>query len=191
MEVWAFLTSPSTRSLARPPRDVPAGNWRARSRSSRPRPRPGRREHTFVPVGMLCAHNGTQHQQKHKNTPHGCTQPILCSPRHARTRRDPCYHGSPIVRARPAPHKPHQPHIAPHCTMSGTTLCTLPHAAAHLHDRDTLHKHVDSAPHARAQAANATTARAAARRRRRSTPHSPGASFCSRAAQQTCHAIDE
>ena len=151
--------SPSVRPLARPPRDAPAAVLRACSRSSRPWPRPGRREHTTVPVGMLCAHNGTQHQQKHKSMPHSSTQPTPSQIRRARTRNDPCYHGSPIVRARPAPHRPQQPHIAPHCTMSGTTLCTLPHAGTHLHARDTLREHGTSAPHARAQAASAVTLR--------------------------------
>ena len=110
--------SPSTHSLARPPHDVPAANWRARSRSSRPRPHPGRREHIIVPVGMLRAHNGTQHQQKHKNTPQASEQPIPGSFPRARTRRDPCRHGSPIVRARPAPHNPLWPSIAQFCIMS-------------------------------------------------------------------------
>ena len=158
--------SPSTGSLARPPRDVPAAILRARDCSSRPWPRPGHREHTAVQVVMLCAHIGTQHQQMHKSTPYSSAQLIPGPIPRARVRSDPWKHGSPIARTRQTPHRPQQPHIAPHCTMSGTTLYTLPHAAAHLHERDTLREHDDSAPYARAQAAHANAARAAASQRR-------------------------
>ena len=109
--------SPSTRSLARPPRDAMAARSRAPGRGSSHSPRPGRRVHANVQVEVLCAHNGTQHQPKHKNTPHASEQPISGSFPRAHTRRDPCGHGSPIVHARQAPHKPHLHNIAQHCII--------------------------------------------------------------------------
>ena len=128
--------SPSTRSLARPPRNAMAARSRAPGRGSVHSPRRGRRVHANVQVEVLCAHNGTQHQPKHKSTPHASERPISGSFPRAHTRRDPCGHGSPIVRAREAPHKPHLHNIAQHCSMSDTTFSWLPHTAAHLHDRD-------------------------------------------------------
>ena len=106
---------------------------RARGHGSTCWQHPGRRVHANVRVEVLCAHNGTQHQPKHKNTPHALEQPISGSFPRAHTRRDPCGHGSPIVHARSAPHKPHLPSIAQLCIMSGTTLAgshTLLHACA-------------------------------------------------------------
>ena len=98
---------------------------------------PGRHEHTNVQVEVLCAHNGTQHQPKHKNTAHASERPIFGSFPRAHTRRDPCCHGSPIVHARPAPHKPPLPSFAQLCSMSDIALAgrhTPPHtrtAATH------------------------------------------------------------
>ena len=114
--------SPSTRLLARPPRDAMAARSRAPGRGSTHPAHPGRRVHANVQVEVLCAHNGTQHQPKHKSTPHASEQPISGSFPRAHTRRDPCGHGSPIVHARPGPHKPHLPCIAQLCIMSGKTF---------------------------------------------------------------------
>ena len=172
----AFPPSPSTHSLARPPRDAMAARSRAPGRGSSHSPRPGRRVHANVQVEVLCAHNGTQHQPKHKNTPHAAEQPISGSFPRAHTRRDPCGHGSPIVHARQAPHKPHLHNIAHHCTMSAQHIHRLPHAAAHLHDRDALREHGDAARHTRARAATATAARTpASQRRRLAALHAPAA----------------
>ena len=128
----AFLTSPSTRSLARPPRDAPATISRAYGLGSTHWRCPGRREHTDVPVAMLCAHNGTQQQQKHKTTTHSYKTRLAGSFRPARTRSSPRDRGLTTAHARPAPHRPHKPHIAPHCTMSAqhSTSC---HTLLHTH----------------------------------------------------------
>ena len=181
--------SPSTRSLDRPPRDTLAALSRACGQGNACWQHPGRRVHANVQVEVLCAHNGTQHQPKHKNTPQTSEQPSSGSFPRAHTRRDPCDHGSPIVRARPAPHKPHLHHIAQHCTMGGTTCCWLPHTAAHLHDRDALREHGDAGRHTRARAARANAARTPASQRRRFAARSTPASFSR--ALQTCHAADE
>ena len=175
------LHSPSTRSLARPPRDALAARSRAPGRGSAHSPRPSRRVHANVQVEVLCAHNGTQHQPKHKSTPHASEQPISGSFPRAHTRRDPCGHGSPIVRARPAPHKPHEHHIAQLCTMCGVTCCWLPHTAAHLHVCDALREHGIAARHTRARAARANAARAAASQRRRFAAQRTPAAFSRRA----------
>ena len=192
--VWQTTAhSPSTRSLARPPRDAMAARSRAPGRGSTHSAHPGRRVHANVQVEVLCAHNGTQHQPKHKSTPHASERPISGSFPRAHTRRDPCGHGSPIVRAREAPHKPHLHNIAQHCSMSGTTFSWLPHTAAHLHDRDALREHGDAGRHTRARAARANAARAAASQRRRSAARSTPAAFSLPPGQpQTCtRAIDE
>ena len=107
---------------SRPPRDAMAALSRACGHGSACWQHPGRRVHANVQVEVLCAHNGTQHQPKHKNTPHAPEQLISGSFPRAHTRRDPCCHGSPIAYARQAPHKPHVPSIAQLCSMSGTTF---------------------------------------------------------------------
>ena len=128
---------------------------------------PSRREHATVLVGVLCATNGTQHQQRHKHTTHSSEQPIFGSLMRARTRNDAWDHASPIVHARLATHRPHLPSKAQHCTMSGKALCSLPHTAASQHTREGLREQCVTAPHTRAQAARAATAHAAARQRQR------------------------
>ena len=162
-------------------RDAMAARSRAPGRGSAHSPRPSRRVHANVQVEVLCAHNGTQHQPKHKDTPHASEQPISGAFPRAHTRRDPCGHGSPIVRARPAPHKPHEHHIAQLCTMCGVTCCWLPHAAAHLHVCDALREHGIAARHTRARAASANAARAAASQRRRFAAQRTPAAFSRRA----------
>ena len=174
----AFFTSPSTRSLARPPRDAPVAISRAYGLGSTHRQRPARREHADVPVAMLYAHNGTQQQQKHKTTTHSYETRLAGSCRPARTRSSPRDRGLTTAHARPAPHRPHKPHIAPHCTMSDTTLHTLPHPAEHPHDHDAPRHRGDTARHARAHAAKAPAQHAAARQTQRCAAHTAA----------TCHA---
>ena len=123
--------SPSARQLARPPRDALAALSRACGHGNACWQHPGRRVHANVQVEVLCAHNGTQHQPKHKNTPQALEQPISGSFPRARTRRDPCYHGSPIVHARLAPHKPLLPSIAQLCIMSAN-MCAGCRTLLHL-----------------------------------------------------------
>ena len=91
-----------------------------------------------VLVGVLCATNGTQHQQRHRYTTRSSEQPIFSLLTRARTRNDAWDHASPIVHARLATHRPHLPSKAQHCTMSGKTLCSLPHTAASQHTREGL-----------------------------------------------------
>ena len=83
---------------------------------------PSRREHATVLVGVLCATNGTPHQQRHKHTTHSSEQPIFGSLMRVRTRNDAWDHASPIVHARLATNRPHLPSKAQHCTMSGNAL---------------------------------------------------------------------
>ena len=122
--------SPSTRPLARPPRDTSAAPSRACGHGSARWQHPGRPVHTDVQVGVLCAHNGTQHQPKHTNTPHAWERPILGSFPRAHAGNDPWKHGSPIAHARHAPHKPLLPNTGQPCNMSATMSAgchTLPH----------------------------------------------------------------
>ena len=67
---WCVRHSHSTRPLARPLREANAAAARTHGRGNTPGQHPSRREHATVLVGMLCAHNGTKHQQKHKHTAH-------------------------------------------------------------------------------------------------------------------------
>jgi hypothetical protein len=83
----------------------------------------------FVLVEVLCAHNDTQHQQKHKITPHSSKQSIFGLITRARTRNDAWDHALPIAHARLASHWPHLPSKAQYCTMSGITPCSSPHTA--------------------------------------------------------------
>ena len=191
---WCVRHSPSARPLARPPREAFAAASRTHGHGSTHGQHPSRREHATVLVGVLCATNGTQHQQRHKHTTHSSEQPIFGSLMRARTRNDAWDHASPIVHARLATHRPHLPSKAQHCTMSGKALCSLPHTAASQHTREGLREQCVTAPHTRAQAARAATAHAAARqrqryaaRRTREIPFPP-----SRAEHGTCtRAIDE
>jgi hypothetical protein len=191
---WCVRHSPSTRPLARPPGEAFAAASRTHGHGSTHGQHPSRREHATVLVGVLCATNGTQHQQRHKHTTHSSEQPIFGSLMRARTRNDAWDHASPIVHARLAAHRPHLPSKAQHCTMSGKALCSLPHTAASQHTREGLREQCVTAPHTRAQAARAATAHAAARqrqrfaaRRTREIPFPP-----SRAEHGTCtRAIDE
>ena len=85
MEVLAFFTSPSTRSLARPPRDTTAALQRTRVRSSTRSEHSGRPAHTDVQVEVLCAHNGSQHHLKHKmhtNLQHTAAQQLVLACAH-------------------------------------------------------------------------------------------------------------
>ena len=174
--------SPSTRALARLPRDAPAAAPRVRECNSTRWPRPSRREHANVLVGVFCAHNGTKHQQKHKSTPQGSTRPTPRTFPLAHTRRDPCNHGSPIVHTSRASHTPHGPNNAQSCSMSGIKLNQLPHAAAHTHERDKPRKQGERAPHARVRAARTATAHAAARQRQQLRSATLASVFLSRAA---------
>ena len=65
-----------------------------------------------------------------------------------------------------APQGPQLPKSAHNGIMSGTTLHTLPQAAARLHARGDLRKHGDAAPRTSAHATRAAAPRAAARQRR-------------------------
>jgi hypothetical protein len=67
---WCVRHSPSTRRLARPLREANAAAARTHGRGNTLGQHPSRREHAVVLVGMLCAPNGTKHQQKHKYTAH-------------------------------------------------------------------------------------------------------------------------
>ena len=168
----AFLTSPSTRSLARPPRDAMAARSRAPGRGSAHSPRPSRRVHANVQVEVLCAHNGTQHQPKHKNTPQASERPISGPFPHARTRNDLCYHGSAIEHAHSTPHRPHLPSNAKLGNMSGKTIAGK-HTA--LHDSTTAtrcesmamragthaHKQREQAQHAQQRAKGGASQRVA------------------------------
>ena len=164
--VCQLAQSPSTRSLARLPRDMPAAVLRARVRSSTPWPRPGRREHATVPVEVLCAHNGTQHQPKIKSTPHATEQPISGSFQRARMRNDPWKHGSLIVRARQASHRPPLASMAQHGILNAQHHHRLPRFPARLRNTGTLQEHGNIAQHTRAHAARASVAHAAASQRR-------------------------
>ena len=135
---WCVRHSPSTRPLARPPGEAFAAASRTHGHGSTHGQHPSRREHATVLVGVLCATNGTQHQQRHKHTTHSSEQPIFGSLMRARTRNDAWDHASPIVHARLATHRPHLPSKAQHCTMSGKALCSLPHTAASQHTREGL-----------------------------------------------------
>ena len=166
MGVLAFLASPSTRSLARPPRDAPAAFSRVRGHSSTHWQRSGRHMRAAMLVEVVCTRNGAQHQTQHKGAAHASKQHARGPPARARTKRDACDHASPAVRARTAPQKPTLAHIA-HCgNMSGTTLHKLPHAATHARARDSLRVPSDAAPQASAHATRAAAARAAARQQR-------------------------
>ena len=161
------LCSPSTRSLARPPGEAFAAASRTHGHGNTHGQHPSRREHATVLVGVLCATNGTQHQQRHKHTAHSSEQPIFGSLTRARTRNDAWDHASPIVHARLATHRPHLPSKAQHCNMSGKALCSLPHTAASQHTQEGLREHSDAAQHTRAHAANAAMQCATACQRRR------------------------
>ena len=141
MGAGVFCPSLRPRCLARLPRDAPAAFSRAPARNSTHQWHPGRRDHTNVQVVVLCAHNGTQHQPKHKNTPHATEKPISGSFQRARARIDPSYDGSTIAHARTAPHKPHLPSIAQPCIMS-VNLCadcrTLLHACTAATQRESM-----------------------------------------------------
>ena len=166
MGVLAFLASPSTRSLARPPRDAPAAFLRARGRSSTHWQRPGHHIRVAMLVEVVCTRNGAQHQTLHKRAAHASEQHIPGPHARARTKRDTCNHASPAVHARTAPQKPTLAHIAHSGSMSGTTLHKLPHAATHARARDSLRVPSDAAPQASAHATRAAAARAAARQKR-------------------------
>ena len=127
---------------------------------------PSRREHATVLVGVLCAINGTQHQQRHKHTTHSSEQPIFGSLARARTRNDAWDHASPIVHARLATHRPHLPSKAQHCTMSSKTLYSPPYIAASQHIRERPARAMRHGPaHASASSESGHTAHAAARQR--------------------------
>ncbi len=169
--------SPNARSLARLPRDAMAAPSRTRGRGNTHWQHPGRRVHASVQVEVLCApehwHTAPTKAQKHTTLEQPTSGPL---PR-AHTRSEACDHASAIVHARSAPHRPHLHNIAQHCTMSAQHICRLPHATAHLHDRDALREHGDAARHTRARAAKAPTPHAAARQRRRFATQSTPAAF--------------
>jgi hypothetical protein len=163
----AFFTSPSTRSLASPPRDAMAALARTHGRGSTHSWHPGRRKHATVQGEVLCAHNGTQQHQMHRMSLHSSEQLLRSMLQRSRTRSDPSDDGSAIAHARTAPHMPHLHNIAQLCIMSAQHVSSLPHTAAHLHDRNALREHGDAVRHTHARAAKAPTPHAAARQRRR------------------------
>ena len=167
--------SPSTRSLARPPRNAPAAISRAYGHGSTHWQRPGRREHADVPVDVLCAHNGTQHQHKHKTTTHSSKKPLAGSCWRARTRSKPWNHGLTTAHARLAPHRPQQPHIAPQCTMGDTTLSTIP---------PLLHTHTTTTPGNTAAAQPGTSARTQRKRPHGTQQHAKHSAAQRRARQR-------
>ena len=123
--------APSTRSLARPLRDRPAAIARARGRGSTPWPCPGHRACATVLVGVLYAHNGIQHQQKHTTTPHSSVLLLAGSIPRAHTRIKPCNQGLATAHARDRLHKPHRPSQAQLCNMSATLCYSPPRDHAH------------------------------------------------------------
>ena len=177
MEVWVFFTSPSTRSLARPPRDATAAPARTRDRSSAHSGHSDRLTHTTVLVEVLCAHNGSQHHHKHKSTQTSSTRPLSSPCRRARTRSDASDDASAIAHARTASHKPHVPSKAQQCIMSGTQSHRPPRTATCQHVHCTPREHGDTARHTRAHAAKAATQHATAGQRRRCKRHATPAAF--------------
>ena len=77
-------------------------------------------------VGVLYAHNGIQHQQKHTITPHSSVLLLAGSIPRAHTRIKPCNQGLAIAHARNTPHKPHKPSQAQLCSMSAPLCHSLP-----------------------------------------------------------------
>ena len=133
----AFFISPGTRWLARPPRDRTAALSRARGRDSTYSAHSGRLRHTTVLVGVLFAHNGSQHHQKHKSTQTLSTRPPSSPRWRARTRSDASDDASAIAHTRTAPHKPHVPSTTQQINMSGTHCHRPPHTATCQHDHCT------------------------------------------------------